>query len=503
MSRCVVNTALGRIAGEELAGVRRFLGIPYAQPLVGLARVREARPVEPWAGVLSATAYGASCAQEVIPMMGAGTMGDDCLNLNIWSPPGAQDLPVMVWVHGGGFVTGSGAQSLYEASRLAQENQVVVVSINYRLGILGFGFWEAFPELAAASNLGLRDQILALRWVQEHIAGFGGDPAQVTVFGESAGGMSIACLLASPKARGLFQRAIIQSGSGDHVLRPAEAGRMTEVFAQAAGNVADCLSGPLEGIVQAQRACMRELVERGLHELPVPQFGMTLLPVLGDDILPRHPIVAAAQGAGADIPLIMGTTTEEWNLFYYAPQMMGLKRRQAAPDPARTRHEFERALPGRGERMLARYQALLPEADGDAVFCAFETDRMFRLPTLRLLEARAVAGAASWNYLFDWPCPLMQALKSCHVMEVPFVFGITGAPTGQFFTGGGEAAALLSQQVRAWWASFARDGQPAAQGELVWAPYSLERREALYIAAQPRLVCDAQAARREAWSGEL
>ncbi|MDP2228560.1 MAG: carboxylesterase family protein [Moraxellaceae bacterium] len=503
MSVAQVETTLGVIAGEELEGIRVFRGIPYAQPLDGLWRVRAPRPVQAWDGVLQARDWAPAAPQEHVSMMGVGETGEACLALNIWCPAVVvSPVPVMVWIHGGGFLNGAGHQALYDATALARENGVIVVTFNYRLGILGFGEWSEWPELEAVSNAGLRDQLLALHWVQSHIAAFGGDPARVTVFGESAGGMSIACLLASPAAKGLFQRAIIQSGSPDHVVTQEEAARMTRRFAEAAGDVKACLTGSLKDLVRAQRACLSTTVNRGVHEHPVPQFGMTLLPRLGDDILPEHPLVALARGVSSDIPLMVGTTLDEWRLFYMSPQATGQKPR-GEPDEERLQHEFERSLPVQGADMLERYRALLPDLSPGELFCAFETDRMFRVPTLRLAEARFGQDAPTWHYLFDWPCAWDARLGSCHVMEIPFVFGITDKPTGQFFTGGGAAAAALSVRIRAAWSRFAAGDVPAAEGWPEWAPYEATDRFTLLIAAESRLLDDPESARRQLWQGIL
>lgn len=505
MQTVVIETALGQLQGEQQDGLRIFRGVPYAEPLAGLGRIRAAVPVKPWAGVKDATQYGAASAQDIVPMMDAGFIGDDCLNATVWSAANAgEKLPVMVWIHGGGFITGSNAQSLYEASRLARENRVVVVSINYRLGILGFGYWADQPELGGDSNVGLRDQIEALKWVRDNIASFGGDASKVTLFGESAGGMSIACLLASPKAKGLFHRAIIQSGSGDHVVTPSEAARITGLFISACTEqgAEALLGGDLEGIVKAQRACFKTTVMRGLHKEPFPQFGMTLLPVIGDDVLPEHPEQAFAKGAGKDIPVIAGTTANEWNLFYYSPQTMGMaKSSTTPPDDERVKHEFLRSLPTLGESMLAQYREVMPEASNADLFCAFETDRMFRIPTIRLLEARAQAGATSWNYVLNWHCPSMRKLKSCHVIDVPFVFGITDKPTGQFFTGGTEEAARLSAEIRQLWSSFASGEALQVQSlAQTWPQYTLDARESLHLAEHIELQANEESARRLAWA---
>ncbi len=498
-----VKTALGVVAGVARDGVEMFRGIPYAKPLQGLRRIAAPEPVTAWEGVLDASRWAPAAPQEEIPLMGVGASGDACLALNIWRPEGAAGLPVMVWIHGGGFVTGASHQALYEASRLAAENRVIVVSINYRLGILGFGEWSAWPALQGVSNAGLRDQILALQWVQSHIGAFGGDAGNVTLFGESAGGMSIACLLASPAAKGLFHRAIVQSGSPDHVVVREEASRITARFVEAAGDVRACLEGEPAGIIKAQRNCFNTTVNRGCHAQPVPQFGMTLLPVIGDDILPEHPLDALKAGASADIPVLLGTTLHEWRLFYLAPQAMGRGQARPEPDAERLAHEFERTLPGRSAAMLAGYRALMPDAAGSDVFCAYETDRMFRIPTIRLAEARFAAAAPTFHYLFDWTCAWNTRLGSCHIMEIPFVFGITDRPTGQFFTGGGEAAERLSREMRAAWTSFARCGRPTGLGWPEWPAYQDKGRATLLIAAETRRADDAEAERRRLWEAIL
>lgn len=505
MSSVRVNTRLGQIAGLEADGVQQFRGIPFAAPLQGLGRIRAPEPVAPWEGVLEAVTWAPAAPQDAIPFMPVGETGDACLALNIWRPLLiSSPLPVMVWIHGGGFSAGASHQSLYDGAALARDNGVIVVSINYRLGILGFGEWSDWPELGGVSNAGLRDQILALQWVRDHIADFGGNPTAVTVVGESAGGMSIACLMASPLAEGLFTRAIIQSGSPDHVVTKSEASRITRLFAEAAGgNPAACLQGEVKGIVRAQRSCFRTTINRGLHAEPVAQFGMTLLPVLGDDVLPEHPLTAMAKGASANIPLLLGTTVDEWTLFYLSPQSMGQAQPRAEPDEERLLHEFERTLPGRGAMMLRRYQEVLPQATGSELFCDYETDRMFRIPTTRLTEARFNHASPTWQYLFDWPCAFNRRLKSCHVMEVPFVFGITDKPAGQFFTGGGDAAAQLSQQLRQAWTGFARGEVPQAEGWPEWPVYTALNRAVLHIGGTSDVVQDPESARRRLWDGVL
>lgn len=495
-----VQTRYGSLCGVQENQVEIFRGIPYAKSLSGLSRIHAPEPFPAWEGVREAIKPAPAAPQEEIAFMGVGKIGDDCLALNIWRPVQREGaLPVMVWIHGGGFSVGGSHQALYEASALARDNQVIVVSLNYRLGILGFGDWSAWPELGGVTNAGLRDQILALEWVRDCIADFGGDPNRVTLFGESAGGMSIACLMASPKAKGLFHRAIIQSGSPDHVITSVEAQRITARFAEAAVDLCACLEGELKPLIKAQRACFNTTVDRGLHAHPVRQFGMTLLPQIGDDILPEHPLQAFAKGASGDIPLILGTTRDEWTLFYLAPQALGGGSARPEPDAERLSHEFERTLPVQGQQMLSAYQALMPNALGSDVFCAYETDRMFRIPTVRMAEARFKAAAPTWHYLFEWPCAWNKRLGSCHTIEIPFVFGIIDQPTGQFFTGGGEEALLLSQRVREAWSAFAHGQAPQATDWPEWPSYTEAYRETLKIAAVTDREDNPEMARRQLW----
>lgn len=499
MQRVSVETAVGTIIGQQDGPVRVFRGIAYAEPLAGLDRFRPPVPALPWSRPVEALAFGPACPQEPIPLLAVGAQGDACLQLNIWTPAAAGALrPVMVWLHGGGFVNGASSQPLYDGAALAAEQGVVLVSVNYRLGVFGFGCFAGGEALGLTANNGLRDQILALRWVREHIAAFGGDPGRVTVFGESAGGMSVACLLASPLAKGLFHRAIIQSGSPDHILRRAEAERVGQALLARTGlPLAETLALPSAALVEAQRACLRETVQRGQHRPALTQFGMTLMPVIGDEVLPLPPLVALAAGCAADVPVIIGSTRDEWNLFYQSPQMLGARRRDMGQmTEERLAHLFERALLQRGAAMLAAYRRRMPEASGDELVCAMETDRMFCQPSIRLAEVQA-NHAPVWMYRLDWPCPHNRRLGACHVMDIPFVFGIVDAPAGQIFTGGGEAARALSRRMRAAWSGLAAEGLPGAD----WPGYDTAQRLTRVWAAEDLIEADPERERRLSWAG--
>lgn len=490
--RVQAQTRQGLLEGIGRPDHVEFRGIPYASPPVGERRFLAPGAPSAWSGVRLAQVFGAPAPQELSPAMGVDRVSDDCLYLNIWTPA-IDDArrPVMFWLHGGGFLSGSGHQVLYAGGRLAAGQDCVVVTCNYRLGLLGFGDFPAAlgHDFPAVTNVGLRDQVAALLWVRDNINAFGGDPGCVTLFGESAGGMSVATLLAVPAARGLFHRAIVQSGGGDFVVSREDAGRVAASVLADLGDsrgaqVDALLKGDVKEIVRAQRKAVRQSVARGIRD-QTPQFGMTLMPVVDGDFLPRRPVDAVAAGHVADVPLLASVTRDEWNLFVHAPQFAGGRNEKAEQlDEARLLHVFERALPGRGAAALDFYRGLRSRSGSPGtpgrhdngkladLLCWLETDRMFRVPTARLLEAQARHQSQVYAAQFEWECPQFGGmLGACHVVDVPFVFGGTGSPVGQFFTGGGDNAAALSEAVMRAWASFARHGAPTPVGGYAWPAY--------------------------------
>lgn len=321
--RIVLNT--GSLRGTRVGGVRSFLGIPYAAPPVGAQRFAAPQPVEPWSGERDATLRGASAPQrikdfpglDVIPLVGDGrARGDDYLTLNVHSPVDASARPVMVFVHGGGFVVGSKDASVQDGTTFARDG-IVYVAINYRLGIDGF-----LPIPGVPTNLGLRDMIAALHWVQDNIAAFGGDPGNVTVFGESAGAMAVADLIASPLAQGLFGRAIVQSGHGAMVRDISVAQRLVKKIAgilKVSPDAAGFRGVDLEAGLDAVEAVSKPTARIDLRDAEGrdPVFGISrFVPVFGDDVLPDKPVVALAKGVGADVQLLIGSNAEEMNLYF-------------------------------------------------------------------------------------------------------------------------------------------------------------------------------------------
>jgi para-nitrobenzyl esterase len=465
-----IETGQGRLRGLARQGVTEFRGIPFARPPLGPFRFRAPQPPEPWSGVYEAHHWPEPAVQQASPLLGLEHSSEDCLYLNVWVPEGDGPFPVMLWFHGGGYISGSPSQLLYNGEQLARAQQVIVVNAGYRLGVLGYGwFSEIAPELAPDSNLGLRDQVAALRWVYDNMAAFGGDPDNITIFGESAGGFSVATLLAVPRARPLFRRAICQSGAADYVLAPEEAARVTSTVVDALpgeGTAAARMqaAGP-EAWARAQTAGQRQLVQRGLRAT-TPQFGMAFMPVVDGDVLPEPPLTAIARGDARDKPLMAGVCRDEWHLFQYAPPFNGNRsldelRQLTDEDLA---HRFRRALPLHGDQAFALYHNHVtpdPRRAPVDVFSALESDRLFRVPTLRLLDAQQAAGGDTHGFQFTHEVEAFGvSLGACHVVDVPLVFGLTETPVGKLFTGGGDAAARLARRVMGTWAGFARGERP-------------------------------------------
>ncbi|MFC4126686.1 carboxylesterase/lipase family protein [Nocardia rhizosphaerae] len=453
----IVTISSGAIRGRTEAGVTRFLGVPYAAAPVGPRRFELPEPAPAWTGVRDTAAMGATCAQSPYPapihaLIGSdGIPGDDYLNVNVWTPdPAASGLPVLVWIHGGAFVRGSNARKIYDGSAFARDG-VVLVSINYRLGISGFAALDGAPL-----NRGLHDQVFALRWVRENIAVFGGDPERVTVFGESAGGMSVATLIAAPQARGLFGRAIMQSGNGSAVAELADARRVAAALASELGLAPTTAAFGELGPQQLRTA--QNAVALALMTDPDPQrWGasvitqglgiMSLFPVIDDDLVPGLPTGELAAHPERAVPLIAGTTADEFRFFTVPTGIAAAVTAETLP--------LVLARYGIDPTVAATYAAQRPDATPAEIFNAILTDWCFRSGTLDFAAANAAA-APTYMYEFAWPTAV-SGLGSCHVLEVPFVFDALAE--AQSITGANPPQAL-ADEIHAAWVSFARDGDP-------------------------------------------
>lgn len=493
-----VRTGFGALLGHTVDGVTSFKGIPYAAPPFGPNRFRAPQPVERWDGVRDAGVFGATA-----PMPGYRPPfelllpnpiieGDACLNLNVWTPDsGAGGLPVMVWVHGGAFVNGSSAVPLYDGTAFARDG-IVLVSVNYRLGV--DGFLDLADGKEAATNRGLLDQIAALEWVQANIAAFGGDPGRVTVFGESAGAMSIGALLSSPHTEGLFARAILQSGAGHHAVTPVTAALVRDELAQRLGVPAtrEALADvPLERLVVAQAALTLEA-----QQTPDPaRWGeialnsMAFEPVVDGDLVPDLPARRIAAGAAPGVQVLVGTTAEEHRLFL-VPNGIA----DAATEPMLAGLAAAYGLDV--DTALGTYRARRPDAPPGDVLADIMSDWFFRIPAIRLAEARAAIGLSVWAYEFAWSSPAYDGrLGSCHALEIGFVFNTLAHPSGAAMQGTTPPHALADEMHRAW-VTFATNGQPG------WPPYEPERRFTMRFAVPAsKVVRDPRGEERRQWDG--
>jgi len=500
-----VETQYGTIEGEQRQAHSVFRAIPYARPPVGALRFRAPEPPESWQGVRPGREFGPSAMQGAVFAPGVaaeGAQSEDCLYLNVFTPCADQGKrPVLFWIHGGAFTVGSASAPLYDGGRLAESADVVVVTINYRLGALGYlAFGEAGERWGAVDNRGQHDQIAALRWVQANIERFGGDPCNVTLFGESAGGTAVSLLLATPSARGLFARAIVQSGTGPLKLPTAE---QAEASGVAMLRALELGKGQYERLRDVPTATlMRAQASVEDNAVGWPHFN----PVLDRALLPAQPAELLASGRGSSVPLILGTNRDEWNLF----ALMSMGDWNKPLGDAEAIASIERKLPadaaGAGAQLLDAYRSSRSArglAHGNrALLRALEGDLRFRIPSLRFAEHYQKLQPATYVYLFCYESPALGgALGACHALELPFVFGTYESPAQEKFAGAGDTVVALSTAMMQAWTRFAAAEQPAASALPAWARYDLERRPTLELAAESRLVDDAYGEERRAWTG--
>ncbi|WP_439030196.1 carboxylesterase/lipase family protein [Gordonia terrae] len=515
LARTGVGTFRG-VAGER-ADVWR--GIRYAQPPVGDLRWRRTVPLtadDAPADIVDASAFGSVCPQVVNPAVKLGpgaVMDEDCLFLNVWTPPGSSEhaddavgLPVMVWLHGGAYVLGSGCQPFYEGSNLAAQSDVVVVTLNYRLGVLGFADLSSIDP-RFESNAGLSDVLTALAWVRDHIAAFGGDPDKVTVFGESAGAGLVTALLTMPAAAGLFGRAIAQSSPVTSMYGRERAARvagqlLVEAGIDPAGSDTANIVSKLEDLDGAQCAAITtELFSKIPAETP---GTIAFAPVIDGDLLPEHPLDVYRAGRAHPVPLIIGTNRDEANLFKY----------MKSPLMPITTADIERMFAGMAEeypdvvlperaQVLSAYSGLRPKVTGLGV----ARDVAFRMPTLWLAEAQA-RRAPVYVYRYDWTTRMFRllGLGAAHATEVPYVWGNIGANARDitFLLGGRKQGEAVSERMMRRWTAFAHGLDPDA-GSLGdnWPTYDSGHRPVLRIDAEDRVVQNLDGDLWEAWGDEV
>lgn len=484
----VVKSEEGALRGLETDKLQIFKGIRYGEPTGGKMRFRPSVPVRPWKGVRNALTFGSPCHQtnpDTAPWRDPMPESEDCLALNIWRPKTAEKLPVMVWIHGGGYWWGSGGCPIYDGAQIADRGNVVVVSLNHRLNAFGYLYLGGIAEeFSQSANLGQRDLILALQWVKRNIASFGGDPGCVTIFGESGGGAKISTLLAMPAARGLFHRAIVQSGSVMKFRSP-------EVATEEARKILRHLGlAEARGDVQRLRDMDPKLLVRAYEALwATYQIGglddAIMAPVLDADTIPHHAAEPAARALWKDVPLLVGTTEAE--------SVWPLSLTGTLPDPA-TDEEAKivvlKAFPNVGNEravaLVAAYRKNFPYVNSQKLAVAITSGLWMGANAIRQASLKAMdAGAPCYAYNFGWKEPFMAGLWAIHGGDVPFVFdkiemaqllsdddtpGARAAidPDGRRF--------VLRDSMMDAWTSFARDGKPSSPSLPQWPAYSVTER---------------------------
>lgn len=466
-----VTIQQGKLAGETLAdGPRVFRGIPYAEAPVGDLRWKPPVAAKGWKGARDATKFGPACMQlraapgtdsvyaEDIP-----AMSEDCLSLNVWTPKGAKKAPVMVWIHGGGLAGGASSSAFYDAKNLAAKGGVVVVSVNYRLGLFGF---LSHPGLSAESshgssgNYGLLDQIAALKWVRSNAAAFGGDPGNVTIFGESAGGLSVMDLMASPLARGLFDKAIAQSAymvTNPELRKPAYGAPSGEQIGEFAA-----------GLLKAPDVAALRAIDAETLNAAGPKIGFFPQPVIDGWVLTKQVVDTFDAGEQAKVPMIAG---------FNAGEIRTLRR--LAPSIPADAAAYEKAIRANYGDLADAFLKLYPASDVEEGVLAATRDGIYGWTAQRMAEKQAAAGAPTFLYYWDHSYPAADALKipAFHAMEIPYIFGQAGsdAPMPKSWPRApvDAAEAALSDALLGYWTSFARTGRP--EGAVAWSPYGTTR----------------------------
>ncbi len=478
-------TRSGRVRGFTDRGLHVFRGIPYGADTAAW-RFRPAPREAAWDGVREALAFGPACPQRD---SGGGAKSEDCLFLNVTTPGLADGVkrPVLVYIHGGGFANGSGSDPLYDGVNLCKQGDVVVVTVNHRLNLFGYLYLEQLggPDFADSGNVGQLDLVQALAWVREHAAAIGGDPDNITVFGQSGGGAKIATLMAMPSADGLFHRAWTMSGQQVMAAGPRAATQRAELFIEAAG----LAPGDARGLLALSP---EQLLEAALAKDPsrVEDRSLHFCPVLDGGALPRHPFWPDAPAQSARIPMVIGNTKDETRAWGREEDFdMSW---DALPEKIRQGQFVDIPV----DVVIAEYRRLYPGMTASEIYFAATTAGRSWRGAVEEAEARARQGAPTWAYQLDWPSPEEGGRRGAyHTLDIPLVFDTLTQPGSP--TGNGESARRMAARMSGALLAFARAGDPNFEGIPAWAPYTLPHRETMVFDDPSRLENDPRGAERE------